>query len=59
MNDNEIRFRHVTDADGNDTYTLYVEREYEDGWAVGWCPELKNTMCVHPNNIVRDEVSTA
>lgn len=51
-NPEEIRFRHVTDETGNDTYTLWPEKTYEDGWIVGWCPELDKTMIVNPKNVV-------
>jgi hypothetical protein len=47
-----LRFRHTTDENGNDVYTLYPEKTYEDGWVVGWCPELERTMVVHPANVL-------
>ena len=42
-----IRFR-----DHGKTLTLYVEKVYDDGWTVGFCPELEKTMCVHPANLL-------
>jgi len=47
-----LLFRNTPDENGNDTYTLWPERTYDDGWVLGWCPDLERTMCVHPANII-------
>lgn len=43
----DIKFRN-----GEQVLTLYPERTYDDGWVLGWCPELSTTMSVHPENVL-------
>ena len=43
----QVKFRN-----GEHVVTLYVEIVYDDGWVYGYCPELKNSISVHPSNLV-------
>jgi hypothetical protein len=43
---------HLRWKDGDEVLTLWPEKGYEDGWVVGWCPERKNNIAVHPSNIL-------
>ena len=52
----EIKFRHPTDSpNGPVVFTLWPEKKWEDGWYVGWCPELERTMAIHPANVVGED----
>lgn len=48
---------HIKFRNGDDILTLWIEKVYEGGWPVGWCPELKNNIMVDPHNIVTDAVT--
>ena len=53
MSAKEIKFRN----EGDEILTLYVEKtigdpQIGDEYIIGWCPELKNSMVVHPENVV-------
>ena len=53
---NEIKFRHPVDSpNGPVVFTLYPEKTYDDGWVIGWCPELDRTMAVNPANVVEGD----
>jgi len=52
-----MRFRHhVNSPNGPVEYTLYPEKTFDDGWVIGWCPELERTMAVHPGNVVDESI---
>jgi hypothetical protein len=53
-----IAFAAIKFRNGDDILSLWPEQVIHDGgatWHVGWCPELRNTMFVHANNVVEDK----
>lgn len=35
------------------TLTLWVEKVFDDGALLGWCPELSTNMLAPPDNVVK------
>jgi hypothetical protein len=44
---------YATFKHGDETLTLWVEKQYPDDALLGWCPELSKNMLVHPANVVK------
>jgi len=48
-----IMFTHA-----DEVLTLWPLKVLYDGCVVGWCPELKNNLIVHPLDIVTEELNS-